>query len=99
MKLLLAVLGLLLIYLSLIGLFFINNQHFTYNEVDIDGSNFLTTSEFIYYSETSIRYKCYENGTERFKYLDKNQQCDQIVLEIFSLKDGLTLKEIDIGAR
>jgi len=86
-------------YLGFIGFFFIHIKYFTFNEVDLDKNGILTISELSYFLNTGKRYKFYtkEKGYQYFDYNNFNTLGRQdVVLEIFSLKDGLILKEIKL---
>ena len=88
-------------YFGFIGFFFIHIKYFTFHEVDLDKNGILTISELSYFLSTGEKYKFYtkEKGYQYFDYNNDFSSLDtkDIVLEIFSLKDGLILKEIKLG--
>ena len=82
-------------YFSFLGFFFIKIKYFTFNEVDLNKDGILTLSEISYFLSTGKRYK-YWDGKE-YKYIEYHNIFNKdVTLEIFSLKDGLILKEIKI---
>lgn len=78
----------LIFYGGYLGLFFSLNKNFSYNDVDLDRNHILTLSELEYFSNIGFKYKC---------LLDQNHNnssiCKTLEVEIFSLKDGLSIKK------
>ena len=73
-------------------------KYIRYGDIDLNGDKILEPSEIMYILDTRVRYKCYTNDKE---YVYKNNISDsekyrKIILEIYSLKDGLSIKEIEV---
>ena len=84
---------LILIYYSYLGIFFSINNDISFNDIDFDRNHILTISELA--SSFGKRYKCYTKNKviENTKLLNI-EKCERLELEIFSYKDGLTIKTI-----
>lgn len=78
----------LIIYCGYLGLFLYSNKHFSYDDVDLDKNHILTFSELGYFSNIGFMYKCLPK-----KSSNNLSMCKTLEVEIFSLKDGLTLKK------
>jgi hypothetical protein len=83
----------------------LNNKYFSYSEVDFNSDYFLSISELDHFSAVDTRYRCYYKGyknKEDFVYLyakdfNNTVRCKALILEVFSLKDGVEIKEIPIN--
>ena len=74
-----------------------NYKGLTYSEIDLNSNGIVSVGEILYAMDTKKRFLCYKNGT--IEYVDKiynHKICEQIYLEIYLLKDGLSLKKIKI---
>lgn len=78
----------LMIYSGYLGLFFFSNKHFSYDDIDLDRNHILTLSELNYFSNIGFKYKCLSDKSN-----NNSSICKTLGVEIFSLKDGLTIKK------
>jgi len=82
-------------YFSFVGIFFTMNKKVAFNDIDFDHNSLLTISELTL--DYGIVYKCYQKDkivqTDSNLTLIQQNQCDLIVEEVFSKKDGVTIKE------
>jgi len=74
-------------------------KYINFDDVDLNQNKFLSPSEIMYILNSSIRYKCYTNDKN---YIYKKEVQDKgkyikIILEIFLLKDGLPIKEVELS--
>lgn len=89
------------IYLVFFSLAIRKYKYITFADIDLDQNKILTPSEISYILDSRIRYKFYTNDIN-YVHSDvlpnkKNiKKYKKIILEIFSLKDGLPIKEITI---
>ena len=89
------------IYLVFFSLAIRKYKYITFSDIDLDQNKILTPSEISYILDSRIRYKCYTND---INYIHNDvlpnkkniKKYKKIILEIFSLKDGLPIKEITI---
>jgi len=63
------------------------NQYFSYSEIDDDHSGIISLGELLWYSDVGTRIRCDDI---------ENLLKENCVLEVFALKDGLPLKEIQL---
>ena len=88
------------IYLGFLSLALTKYKYVTFADIDLNQNGILTPSEIDYILNSKVRYRCY---TDDNKYiysnaLPKKKEYKKIILEVFSLKDGLPIKEILIKA-
>ena len=98
MKLILSFLLIICIYVCFVIFVLIKYKNIGFKDIDLNHNDFLSPSEIIYILNSDTRYKCYLNNEEYIykKTIQGNKKYEKIILEIFSLKDGLPIKEIKI---
>ncbi|WP_310440198.1 hypothetical protein [Sulfuricurvum sp.] len=64
------------------------NKYFSYSEMDINKDGFIHPGELSHYTEVGTRVSCNSYAS--------NSSKEKCIFEVFSLKDGLTLKEFSM---
>lgn len=99
MKIILTILVLyIFVYIFFVVLAITKYSFLTYSDIDLDKSGLLSLSEISYIINSKIRYKCYLNNKDYVycnKFPDKSKYI-KIDLEVYSLKDGLPIKETTV---
>ncbi len=94
------IISIILICVYLTYIFFaLTKYHFiTYSDIDLNKNGILSFHEINYILNSEIRYKCYTDNTEYTycKEISNKKKYKKIVLEVFSLKDGLPIKKVII---
>jgi len=81
-------------------LYIIKYKNLEYSDIDVDSNGLVSITEILYALDTKKRFICEKNETIRyFDDINETVDCEKIYLEIYSLKDGLSLKKIDKSAR
>ena len=93
MKYLLVVLFILYIVLIL---FVMKSKNLNYKDIDLNSNGFISITEILYTLDTKRRFKCIKNKKAVYLKDMSSIVCEKIYLEIYSLKDGLTLKRTEI---
>jgi len=99
MKILFMFLLLVSIYAALI-LYVVFFKSLTYSDIDLNKNHIISITELLYSLDTQKRFVCItEDGqktkSSQLKQINRNT-CLSIILEVYSLKDGLILKRIKI---
>jgi len=84
------------VYLGFLSLALTKYKYVTFTDIDLNQNGILAPSEIDYILNSKVRYRCY---TDNIKYvyseiLPNKKEYKKIILEVFSLKDGLPIKEI-----
>ncbi|ADV45618.1 hypothetical protein Nitsa_0347 [Nitratifractor salsuginis DSM 16511] len=97
------ILSIFLIAIFVYSLFFIlaifKYKFVKFNDIDINKDEILSPSEIDYILESDVRYRCYSDDKKYTYYnnLPDKKGCKKISLEIYSLKDGLPIKEVNVS--
>lgn len=84
------------IYLGFLSLAITKYKYVTFSDIDLNQNRILTPSEINHILNSKIRYRCYTDDNKYIysKVLLNKKEYKKIILEVFSLKDGLPIKEI-----
>ena len=87
------------VYVTLI-IFLEEKYNLTLHELDLNKNGFVSPTEVLYILDSDIRYKCYiDNSYIYIKDIADTHQCRRLTVEVYSLKDGLPIKEFIINKR
>jgi len=84
------------IYLVFWGLAITKYKFITFTDIDLNHNKILSLSEINYILNSKVRYRCYidENKYKYSNTLPNKNVYKKVIMEIFSEKDGLPIKEI-----
>ena len=99
MKILFMFLLIVFIYTALI-LYVIFFKSLTYSDIDLNNNHIISITELLYSLDTKKRFVCITEDGQKMEYsqlkkINRNI-CSSIILEVYSLKDGLILKQVKI---
>ena len=87
------------IYVTLI-IFLEEKYNLSLHELDLNKNGFVSPTEILYVLDCDKRYKCYKGGSYIYiKDIANKHQCRLLTVEVYSLKDGLPIKEFIINKR